>query len=143
MKIVVSRASESAGLFFGEECLRPLGWRGAPLGDHSLLSLCLGLLQVDRRFSLLPYERTNPCRAVPRLSPQVCRIDQSLKSFNRYRVFLEVRTRSWLRSESPNKTRVMPPEITVATCMTSATPMNVPPAADVIPPRAENQQDDS
>jgi hypothetical protein len=37
----------------------------------------------------------------------------------------------------------MTPEITVATCMTSATPMNVPPPADVIPLRAENQQDDS
>ena len=31
----------------------------------------------------------------------------------------------------------------MATCMTSATPMNVPPPADVIPLRAENQQDDS
>jgi len=31
----------------------------------------------------------------------------------------------------------------VATCMTSATPMNVPPPADGIPLRAEKQQDDS
>ena len=31
----------------------------------------------------------------------------------------------------------------MATCTTSATPMNVPPPADVIPLRAENQQDDS
>src|ERR1700730_10514508 len=37
----------------------------------------------------------------------------------------------------------MTPEIRVATCMTSATPMNVPPPADVIPLRAENQRDDS
>ena len=31
----------------------------------------------------------------------------------------------------------------MATCMTTATPMNVPPTADVTPLRAENQQDDS
>jgi RNA polymerase sigma-70 factor (ECF subfamily) len=31
----------------------------------------------------------------------------------------------------------------VATCTTPATPVNVPPPVDVIPPRAENQRDDS
>ena len=44
--------------------------------------------------------------------------------------------------ENPNKTRVMTRDTTVATRMTSATPMNVPPIS-VIPLRAENQRDDS
>jgi RNA polymerase sigma-70 factor (ECF subfamily) len=41
------------------------------------------------------------------------------------------------------KTRVMTREITVATCTTSATPINAPPPVGVIPLRAENQRDDS